>query len=249
MQACPWAGVRELLIRIERQGWTRIAVISGRSASEIVPLLGVDLPLDIWGLHGAEHLFPDGRRDLEQAPTAAREKLDELRALLKHDSFGGLIEDKANGVVMHWRGASQRKAHLIEQRTRELFEPLAQTDGLSLLEFEAGLELRVGRDKGEAVRTILQDASSDAPVAFLGDDLTDEPAFRAVNWAGPQGLSVLMRREWRENDADIWLRPPAELRDFLRMWLSACAEATENQSAIQCIQGIPAHGSVEQFAN
>ena len=220
-QARPWAGVRELLVRIERQRRTRMAIITGRSAHEIAPLLGIDPPLEVWGLHGAERLFPDGRRELEQVPSAAREKLDELRALLKHDSLGGLFEDKANGAVMHWRGASPRKARLIEQRTRALFEPLARRDGLALLEFEAGVELRVGRDKGGAVEAIMREADPCAPVAYLGDDLTDEAAFRAVNNVGPHGLSVLMRRQWHETKADVWLRPPVELRGFLEDWLQA----------------------------
>jgi trehalose 6-phosphate synthase/trehalose 6-phosphate phosphatase len=58
-------------------------------------------------------------------------------------------------------------------------------------------------------------------VAYLGDDLTDESAFRAVNALGGAHLSVLMRRENRVTDADIWLRPPAELRLFLTRWLRA----------------------------
>ena len=94
-------------------------------------------------------------------------------------------------------------------------------DGLGLLEFESGLELRVGRDKGGAVEAILSEADTDAPVAFLGDDLTDEAGFRAVRQAGNRGLSVLVREKNRETDADIWLRPPAELKGFLRRWVQA----------------------------
>jgi trehalose 6-phosphate phosphatase len=224
-QARPWAGVQEILLRIERQGRTRIAVISGRSAHEIVPLLGIDPPPEIWGLHGAERLFPDGRRELQQAPSAAREKLNKLRAILKRDSLGGHFEDKANGAVMHWRGASPHKAKLIEQRTRALFEPLAGTDGLALLEFEAGLELRVGCDKGGAVEAILRGTDPGAPIAYLGDDITDEAAFRAVNRVSSPSLSVLMRRQWRETEAEIWLRPPVELREFLNGWFVACARS------------------------
>ena len=215
--------VRELLTRIERQGLTRMVVVTGRSASEIVPLLGIDPPLEVWGLHGAERLYPDGRRELQQVPAAAREKLNKLRALLMHDSLGGLFEDKANGLVMHWRGASACKAGLIEQRIRGFFEPLAGTDGLELLEFEAGVELRVGRDKGGAVRAILQESAPGAPVAYLGDDLTDEAGFLAVNNVMPHGLSVLVRRQWRHTAANIWLRPPADMRRFLEDWLQACA--------------------------
>jgi trehalose-phosphatase len=110
---------------------------------------------------------------------------------------------------------------LIEERTRALFEPLAEMDGLSLLEFEAGVELRVGRDKGGAVDAIVKEAATSAPVAYLGDDLTDESAFRAVNRLGSRGLSVLVRRGWRETAAQVWLRPPVELLGFLERWIEA----------------------------
>jgi trehalose 6-phosphate phosphatase len=209
-QARPWAGVQELLGRIQRQGRTRTVVITGRPAAEIAPMLGLDAPLEVWGLHGAERLYPGGRRELEQAPAATQKKLEELREFLKRDSLGGLFEDKANGVV-------------IEQRTRALFEPLARMEGLALLEFEAGLELRAGRNKGGAVEAILAEAGGVGPVAFLGDDLSDEAAFRAVRRIGKRGLSVLVRREFRETAAEIWLRPPGELLVFLER----CANAAE----------------------
>ena len=70
---------------------------------------------------------------------------------------------------------------------------------------------------------ILSEADADAPVAFLGDDLTDEAAFRAVRQAGKRSLSVLVRQQGRETDADIWLRPPAELKGFLEQWFLAAS--------------------------
>ena len=228
-KARPWAGVRELLGSIQSQGQTRLAVITGRPAAEIAPMLALEPPLEVWGLHGAERLYPSGRRELEQAPAATQAKLEELRELLRRDSLGGLFEDKANGVVMHWRGASRRKAEQIERRTRALFEPLARLRGLALLDFDGGIELRVGRNKGGAVEAILAEAgaglgdNADCPVAYLGDDLSDEAAFGAVNRIGRRGLSVLARRKWRETAAAVWLRPPAELREFLERWLSASA--------------------------
>jgi trehalose-phosphatase len=223
-EAKPWAGVRELLQKIQQDGRTRLAVVTGRPAGEINTMLRLDAPVEVWGLHGAERLYPDGRRESEEPSPLAMEKLNALREQLRRDAFGGLFEDKPNAAVMHWRGHSPRQASLIERKTRALFEPLAKLDGLSLLDFEAGVELRVGRDKGGAVDAILEETSPDTPVTYLGDDLTDESAFRATNEAKGSHLSVLMRRAWRQTAAEVWLRPPEELRWFLKRWITAVKE-------------------------
>jgi trehalose 6-phosphate phosphatase len=228
-KARPWAGVRQLLNRIQEPSEssvpTRIVFISGRPASEIGPLLGLERPVEVWGLHGAEHLYADGRRELEEPPPATREKLNELRAQLRRDSFGGLFEDKPNAVVMHWRGASAIKTRQIAEKSRVLFEPLSHLEGLKLLEFESGLELRSGRDKGGAVEAILTDDAASglsSPVAFLGDDITDEAAIVAVNASPRPHITALVKRVHRETAAAVWLQPPGQLRDFLRRWIAAC---------------------------
>ncbi len=219
--ATPFAGVRALLQQIQDHGHTRMAVVTGRPAHEIAPLLQLNRPLEVWGLHGAERLYADGRRELEQAPPATQGRLEELKQHLRRDSFGGLFEDKANGAVMHWRGLTRKKAEQVEQCTRALFEPLSNLEGLALLDFEAGLELRTGRDKGAAIEAILAETHCSSPVAFLGDDLTDEAGFSVVNKAGSAHLSVLVRRSLRETAADVWLSPPQEVIDFLRHWIEA----------------------------
>jgi trehalose-phosphatase len=226
-KARPWAGVSDLLNRIQRQGRTRMVVVSGRPAREILPLLGVEPAPEIWGLHGAERLHADGRRELEQLSPAVRDKLDALIAQLRRDPTGGLIEEKPNAIVMHWRGVAPLRAKIIDKRTRALFNPASRMDGLNLLEFEAGLELRAGRNKGGAVAAIIEETKGPHPhpAAYLGDDLTDESAFRAIKG---HGLGVLVRREPRPTAADVWLRPPQDLRDFLKMWLHACAHLQSN---------------------
>lgn len=216
--ARPYAGVRDALARIQRQGRTRMAVITGRPAHEIAPLLGLDPPLEVWGLHGAERLSPDGRRELEQAPPETEILLEELKENLRRDALGGLFEDKANGAVMHWRGKPRKTAERIKRRTLELFEPLAKLEGLELLDFEFGVELRVGRDKGGAVAAILAEENPTSPVAFLGDDLSDESAFRVVRSLGARGFSALVRTAWRETEAEVWLRPPREVVSFFLRW-------------------------------
>lgn len=222
-QASPWPGVRDLLDKIQSHSRTRMVIVTGRPASEITPLLALQQPVEVWGLHGFERLHTDGRRELESIPDSAQQKLGELHAALHRDAFGGLFEPKPNAAVMHWRGISTRRAEVIEQRARALFEPIAQRDGFRLLPFEAGIELRFGRDKGEAVTALLSECTNCAPIAFLGDDITDEAAFCATK---PRGLSVLVRQKPRQTAADLWLKPPGELLKFLQAWLnaSACAD-------------------------
>jgi trehalose 6-phosphate phosphatase len=222
-QARPWAGVTELLDQIQQQGGTRMAIVTGRPATEIPRMLSLRLPIEVWGLHGAERLHPDGRRELEEASPEATARLDELRAHLRCDAMGGHFEDKPNAVVMHWRGRSTRLARQVEHRTRLLFEPMARFDGLTLLKFEAGLELRAGRDKGGAIREIIRTSDPGAPVVYLGDDFTDEAGFRVVNQARAPHLSVLVRRMRRDTEAEVWLKPPLELRRFLMRWKAARA--------------------------
>ncbi len=195
--------------------------MTGRPAEEIPPMLALNPAPEVWGLHGAERLYPNGRRELEKQSTAVQRALEGLRRKLHRDALGGLFEDKPNAAVMHWRGRTPEEAREIERKTRELFEPLAKMEGLRLLEFSAGLELRAGRDKGGAVRAIIRESPEGAPVTYLGDDLTDEAAFVAVNEGKAPHLSVLMRREKRKTTADVWLQPPEELRIFLRRWIAA----------------------------
>ncbi|RPJ43124.1 MAG: hypothetical protein EHM19_09270 [Candidatus Latescibacterota bacterium] len=103
---------------------------------------------------------------------------------------------------------------------------IARSSGLELRSFDGGIELLGrGRDKGSAVRTVLAEEGADAAVAYLGDDLTDEDAFRAL--AG-RGLRALVRAELRPSEADVWIRPPGELLAFLDRWLRAAGQEVDS---------------------
>ena len=99
--------------------------------------------------------------------------------------------------------------------------------------FDGGMELRVtGVDKGTAVRQVLADTRSShadgALLAYLGDDMTDEDAFRAL---GDEGFSILVRDQLRPTAAGSWLRPPGELLRFLERWLDLRSRDTGRSSS------------------
>ena len=87
-------------------------------------------------------------------------------------------------------------------------------------------EIRPGAawDKEDAVELLLASwyPSGEAAAGlafFLGDDLTDEGGFRAVNERG--GVSVFVGRPGRRTAARFFLRSPGEVRDFLRRLAAA----------------------------
>lgn len=217
-QAVPYPGVRQLLEAIETGTDTRLIIVSGRAVDDLRPLLGLEHPPEIWGCHGWEHRLPDGHQYLIDFPPEAQKALTEARRWALERELGDQFEEKPVSVAVHWRGLPPRQIETLRTETTEAWTPLAERADLELHLFDGGIELRCpGRDKGSAVDHILQETAPNAAIAYLGDDLTDEQAFAAL---GNHGLSVLVRTETRPTAADCWLRPPEELRDFLRHWLS-----------------------------
>ena len=119
---------------------------------------------------------------------------------------------------MHWRGIPAEEAAQAEATIREIWKPFAEMPVFRLLDFEQGVELRVAHpDKGDAVATVVEESGPEAQIAYLGDDFTDEDAFRTLNG---RGLTVLVRPEYRQTLAQAWLKPPEELTGFLEDWLT-----------------------------
>ena len=148
-----------------------------------------------------------------QALAAAAQWLNEL-------GFSNLAEPKPGSVAVHWRGLEDSVATRIRSTVLLGWLPIADRARLTLQEFEGGVEIKMsGSNKGDAVREFLAELDSAIPVAYLGDDLADEDAFRILQ---NRGLRILVRPEWRETGADVWLRPPEELLNFLFQWLAVC---------------------------
>ena len=218
MKVRPWSGVRKLLQEIQDTGRTRIVVVSGRPALDVRRQLALHIPLEIFGAHGAERLFPGGQLIRDELLPQQRQALIEARRLVhSFPSKPGIrVEEKWNAIAMHWRGASVQSIQLAQASCADLFRPFAEIPGMQMLLFDGGVELRAGRNKGDAVLQLLTEMQCDSPVAYLGDDATDEDAFQAL---GDRGLGVLVRHQWAPSSANLWLRPPTELRNFLSAWL------------------------------
>ncbi len=216
-QAFPYPGVRELLSAILATGRTRLVVVTGRPCHDLVDLLGVNPHPEIWGCHGWEQLLPDGRHELGKISPAARQALQDARQWAEDCGFARHCEVKPVSTALHWRGLPKTTADQLRDRSLAAWSPLATAGGLQLHHFDGGLELRCpGQDKGTAVRQVIAEISTNTPIAYLGDDLTDEDAFIALQ---DRALTLLVRKESRPTAAAYRLQPPEELIAFLQEWL------------------------------
>lgn len=216
----PWAGVPEALDAFMASGRVRVVVVTGRCIADSSPVLGMQHVPELWGTHGREHRLPDGSYEVV-LPGAEAQRALALAAgwapLIEAE--GGRQERKPGALAFHWRGCTAEQAARLRVLITESFRREELGEALALREFDGGLELRApGPDKGSVIRTVLAGTPAGTPVAFLGDDLTDEDAFRAL--AG-RGLAVLVRPVTRATAADAWVSAPDGLLVLLQRWRAA----------------------------
>lgn len=218
-QAVPYPGVSKLLDKLVAAPRTRLVIISGRFSNDLLPLLGMNEQVEIWGSHGAERLMPDGRHQPVVLSDNASRGLEEARIWIEDEGLADCSEEKPASIAFHWRGLNEADKEKLARCVRKRWENDALLYELELHPFDGGLELRAaGWNKGIAVERVLASEESDVVAAYLGDDVTDEDAFEAL---GERGLKVLVREEARKTRADMRLVPPDELLSFLSDWLKA----------------------------
>ena len=219
-RAFPYPLVPEVLESIHYTCRTRVVVITGRPAEEIPRLLGLPWHPEIWGVHGLERLSPDDRQETAYLSDMTLLALAEAGGILDRAGLTELCEFKTGAVAVHWRGLKSQHVEAVRTEIYRYLGPLACRANLLLSEFNGGVELKArGANKANAVKTLLAEADGSVPVAYLGDDATDEDAFEAI---GDCGLTVLVTPVWRSTRAKLWLRPPEELVQFLQDWIRNC---------------------------
>ncbi|WP_158751020.1 trehalose-phosphatase [Acidobacterium sp. S8] len=215
-KAYPYPGIMPILDRIIRSGRTKITVVSGRPVSEIQNLLRELTDFEIWGAHGLEHLSADGVYRCTDIDPNILAILREAEDWLSQKELLPITEIKPGGIAVHWRGLSASEVEDVQSRIQGGWDKFNGIQGVKLLAFDGGIELRTAcPDKGDVIRAVLKTTDAATPIAFLGDDFTDEDAFHVLNG---RGLSVLVRPEYRPTNAEAWLQSPQELISFLESW-------------------------------
>ncbi|HEX6332082.1 MAG TPA: trehalose-phosphatase [Actinomycetota bacterium] len=198
-----------------------VAVVSGRDLANVRGLVGIE-GIVYAGSHGFDILGGDGesqQRGREFLPDldAAERELAPLLAGIE----GARLERKAFAVTTHFRLVDPARAPEVEAAVDEVasrYPHLRRTGGKKVFELRPAVDW----DKGKALLWLLEvlglGGLEHLPV-YVGDDETDEDAFRAIR---DRGLGVVVRGEGdeRPTDARYALRDPDEARGFLELLAS-----------------------------
>jgi trehalose 6-phosphate phosphatase len=180
--ARPVEGAVDVLAELARR-YRRVAVISGRSASFLAPLLPGSLTIS--GLYGLEIVTRGRRRDHPLAGSW-REVVDDVASHSRaHGPEGMLVEQKGLSLTLHFRARPD-----IEPEVRRWAERQAERSGLLCRPAKMSFELHppIKADKGTAVTELVADLQA---VCYLGDDLGDLQAFAAIDGLETRGVAGL----------------------------------------------------------
>lgn len=182
-----------------------LALISGRSMAELDQLVR-PYRFPLAGVHGAERRDIHGNAHIVSLPDSLIQSLTvQLTAALEHLP-GTELEAKGMAFALHYRQGPQHEAAITALAT----SIVAAHPQLALQPGKCVVEIKPrGINKGEAIKAFMTEApfAGRTPV-FIGDDLTDESGFSAVNQAG--GVSIKVGQgetcaEWRlANVASVW---------------------------------------------
>ena len=200
-----------------------VAIVSGRDLAAVRDFVALD-SLFYAGSHGFEIGGPAGWHDSVEKGAEALPALAQAERALREELGpvpGHAIERKRFSIAIHYRRATAADAERIEQvvdRVAARNPQLRKGRGKKVFR----LQPEVNWDKGHAVSWLLERLGLDRPEVvplYVGDDVTDEDAMRALS---DRGIGIVVRGEddARATAARYALADCDDVRRFLEMLAS-----------------------------
>jgi trehalose-phosphatase len=201
-----------------------VAILSGRDLDDVRRRVNID-GVVYAGSHGFDIAGAGGlRRELgaaylpvlDIAETEVREALDEIA--------GAQLERKHFSVAAHYRNVNENdafKVALAVDAVAARHRELRRMDGKKVYELLPDIDWNKGKATLWLLETLgLESRSGGIRAIYIGDDRTDEDAFRALE---QRGIGILVSEQSQPTAARYSLKDPAEVERFLRALGPVCA--------------------------
>jgi trehalose 6-phosphate phosphatase len=182
------AGLRRTLARLTQAAGGALALVSGRSISDI-DLIFSPLQLAAIGVHGAEMRI-SADADVQPRVTPLSKVLKRKLATIAELGPGILVEDKGYSLALHYRLAPEKGAAVLAAATKICAE--VPEEAIRILPGKLVVDIKPAAiDKGDAVSELMQNPpfAGRHPI-YIGDDTTDLPVFRIISKFGGRAYSV-----------------------------------------------------------
>ncbi|MDH4066295.1 MAG: trehalose-phosphatase, partial [Acidobacteriota bacterium] len=210
-----------------------VAIVSGRDVDVVRGLVGLDTVyyagshgFDIRGPRGWSRSLEKGVECLPVLDAAERQLRRQLDGVAGH-----AVERKRFSIAVHYRQAAPVDVETIESvvdRVLTGHPELGKGHGKKVFRIQP----RIDWHKGYAVMWLLEQLGLEPPgvvPVYVGDDITDEDAFRTL--AG-HGLSLVVRdSEDRPTAADYALAGPDDVRAFLSLLTTIASRQEERDGS------------------
>jgi len=198
-----------------------VAIVSGRDLKDLRKRVGLDFVF-MAGSHGFEVSGPEGWRETLEKGTEYLPDLSDAEGALKERLKvieGAAVERKRFSIAVHYRRVRDEDVGRVKDSVDQV---LAQQPCLHKGEGKRVFRLqpRIDWDKGKALGWILDQLDlnhGDVVPMYIGDDVTDEDAFRALSG---RGIAIVVRDGDRRTAADYALESPADVCRFLQMLIT-----------------------------
>jgi len=192
-----------------------VAILSGRDLDDVRQRVNISA-IVYAGSHGFDIAGPRGPR--KELATEFLPRLDIVEKEIGEQLTGipgARLERKRFSIAAHYRNVNESDVPKVERAVSEVaarHRELRKMDGKKVHELLPDIDW----DKGKAVLWLLENLGLERakvrPI-YIGDDRTDEDAFRALE---KSGVGILVSEEPRPTAARYSLKDPAEVERFLR---------------------------------
>lgn len=209
--------MRFLLADISKHTVVTLAIVSGRSLADVMQK--VDLPGVIFvGNHGLEIKYKNKKFIYPRARKFAPiiKKLGELLRVRIRLFSGVVLEEKGLSLSLHYRLLKANKLPALRKTFFQVVDPYLKAGKVKFTKGKKVLEIRPNIDwhKGEAVLYLRKKLKvMGSSLIYIGDDITDEDAFSAVNKIG--GISIVVGKR-DSSGAKYYLKSHIETQKLLR---------------------------------